>query len=652
MPAFTFAIPVKPRAVSFDWNRVIGNLRATLDSVLASRNPDFRVLLAAHDDLDVQADDRVAVLPVDFAHVAEPQAGFSDKQAKLRFIGSVLHAEGYEGYVMYLDADDLVSRRLVGYVLEDDNRHGYLLRQGYRLDILSQNLTHQRVDFDKSCGSCFVGWFTNADFPEDYHDRTAYFCQFLRHTECFEVASRHGRPPVDVPFPAAVYVTNHADSLRMLKIGGRLRPVSDRDALTDGARILATEFGFRGGRTEVASSATPIRHPAQDTSADKRAKETVVQRTVKAMPPWRLTKTGQPFAPLGPPAPATGGSFLDFNDLHTVVHEQIKTGDVSGAHATVVKHLQHPESMGTAWALLATLVLKTSDDFELAAGYFARGAQLGGWRRSHHNPAASIMTAAAFRSIGALGSTIRSNDIEFGTPPQHCETVLVAAADAAYLDAFAVPYVKSARHFCDSTIGIHLHVFDASPDYWERMLRRTSDPADPLCNVSLSREDTGRGERGYYYVGRFIQIDKIMSYHQATCIVTDIDCIFVDDLSAVLRSCANSDIGLCYMDRYFYFWQNFRANMLVVRDTDGARRAIASLRVFLGSLPRETARYYYVDQAALMMIYYAQSDSQYTTAFITKAYQKSCFQPSGSGGDLQHKVARIQDTLSSKGLDL
>jgi hypothetical protein len=46
---FTFGIPLIARAASDDWPLVEHLLDLTLRSVLAQRDGDFRVLLAAHD---------------------------------------------------------------------------------------------------------------------------------------------------------------------------------------------------------------------------------------------------------------------------------------------------------------------------------------------------------------------------------------------------------------------------------------------------------------------------------------------------------------------------------------------------------------------------------------------------------------------------
>jgi hypothetical protein len=244
MVAFTFIVPVKPKAVSANWELVLANLHATVRSVLGSADPNFRLLLASHDDLDLPEDPRIESFIVDFPHTEIVKSGIKDKQAKLRFLGSVLRSEQYAGYVMFLDADDLVSNKLVGYVRKDNNQKSYLMKQGMRLDVTNGNLSFQAQAFDKSCGSCFVGYFEASDFPEDHSDRSNYFSGFLRHTECFEVAEAYGRTPTIIDGAAVVYVTNHSDSLRMARLDGAVRRVSDASNLPNAAKMLKDEYSF------------------------------------------------------------------------------------------------------------------------------------------------------------------------------------------------------------------------------------------------------------------------------------------------------------------------------------------------------------------------------------------------------------------------
>src|SRR5947209_2799985 len=113
---FVFAIALKARSVSSDWQRVEDNLRRTIRSARAS-DPAAAVIVACHDEPDLgESIDGVISLRVPFPEPLSPSGGGRDKAAKRRYGGAWLRermAEGDEAYVMFLDADDLVHRDLV-----------------------------------------------------------------------------------------------------------------------------------------------------------------------------------------------------------------------------------------------------------------------------------------------------------------------------------------------------------------------------------------------------------------------------------------------------------------------------------------------------------------------------------------------------------
>ena len=61
---------------------------------------------------------------------------------------------------------------------------------------------------------------------------------------------------------------------------------------------------------------------------------------------------------------------------------------------------------------------------------------------------------------------------------------------------------------------------------------------------------------------------------------------------------------------------------------------------------------FYVDQAALMMAYYAASADSHSVSWISSEYRASCVQSSGGGGNLQEKASRLQKALQERGITL
>lgn len=238
-----FAIPLKPRSRSKDWGLVEHNLSVTLRSVRQSTNCNYMCAIAGHDRPDVDYRDDAVFLPVDFPEpTGLPEAG-RDKYRKLRHIGAWVRSVGADEktLVMFLDADDLISSRLVDFALST-TADALVVRDGYRLDLSNGRIGAIDGDFHMRCGSSFFVRFQEEDFPLSWKDNQTYFGQMHGHMSRFEVASAAGKRVEAVPFRAVTYLINHADSLQLER--GRTKKVSKR-SLVDAGDTIAAEFGFK-----------------------------------------------------------------------------------------------------------------------------------------------------------------------------------------------------------------------------------------------------------------------------------------------------------------------------------------------------------------------------------------------------------------------
>jgi hypothetical protein len=284
---FAFAIPLKARSASADWEAAQRNLRRTVRSAQAAAADDALIVVACHDEPDLTSSPNVHVLPVPFPEPASRQDAGRDKARKRRSIGAWLR-ETLDGpvYVMFLDADDLVHRDVVRHALAEG--HGsYLVDDAYSFDLRRRLLQHRPQGFPWARGSSFVCRFTPDELPTSADDTTSAFAQFgaspdqRGHLEYPELAAELGRPPVPFPFPASLYTVNHPESTWGRRTGAQ-RPVIPRELVWPNAarRVLAEDFSAPDLAAEVAGTFATLA-PFARTSAERLPGK--LQRTVRAV---------------------------------------------------------------------------------------------------------------------------------------------------------------------------------------------------------------------------------------------------------------------------------------------------------------------------------------------------------------------------------
>ncbi|HWT30519.1 MAG TPA: glycosyltransferase family A protein, partial [Propylenella sp.] len=215
-----FGISLASQRSVRDWERTTGLLRSTLRSALGQTDPGVRVLVCGHErpTLAELADPRVEFLVSDRPPPADPQGFRRDKMQKRRIIALRLRQLG-GGYLVPLDADDLVSNRLAAHVRSHDNRRGYSITEGYVLDWSNRRLAPVPgawdTGFDRVCGSSAVLFLAPDDLPEENSPAAepSYFELFGEHAYWPVVAEESGRKLEKIPFRGAVYVVNHAENL-------------------------------------------------------------------------------------------------------------------------------------------------------------------------------------------------------------------------------------------------------------------------------------------------------------------------------------------------------------------------------------------------------------------------------------------------------
>jgi hypothetical protein len=246
-----FIVPLRSRAASKDWDKVSRLCERTLRSICQQTSGQFRVFLVCRDLPEMNfSHPNLRIIREDFPiPETKKHPQMLDKTAKLRRALVAVREEG-GGYVMGVDADDLVHRSLAALVEAHPGSNGWFFAQGYSYDEGSQWL-ERHSDFYLRCGTSNIIRIDPVDLPPDMDSpREKYFYLCNGHHMIVDFLRRKGRPLKALPFPGAVYVKDTGENLTGPSVRGvgvrahvsrlsRLRPITPRHRAIFGIRQLA-----------------------------------------------------------------------------------------------------------------------------------------------------------------------------------------------------------------------------------------------------------------------------------------------------------------------------------------------------------------------------------------------------------------------------
>lgn len=199
-PRIAFLIPIASPRRAKDWRVACSYFRQTLSSIFNSTDPNYCVAVAGHEppDFELPQDSRFKFLSLD--HPLPPLengyylAAIKDKLIKLGAAWDCAKSAWNPEYVMKLDWDDLISVRLVDWLVSAEDEAGYLIKHGWVWRSRSRYLVQYTEQFDRVCGSCLI-------IRSDLADRTGPFlhscdgAKFDNMSQQLEAADAHSLVP-------------------------------------------------------------------------------------------------------------------------------------------------------------------------------------------------------------------------------------------------------------------------------------------------------------------------------------------------------------------------------------------------------------------------------------------------------------------------
>jgi len=160
-PRVVFLIPFASRRTKSRWDIACADLRQTLKSVHNSTSESYCVVVAGHEppDFNIETKAKACFLSVDHdipRHQNAVVSGRLDKLAKIAAAWNYAKSTWNPHYLMKLDADDLISSRLVQWLENFGREPGYLIKHGWLWQSGARHLLQFTEYLDRVCASCLI----------------------------------------------------------------------------------------------------------------------------------------------------------------------------------------------------------------------------------------------------------------------------------------------------------------------------------------------------------------------------------------------------------------------------------------------------------------------------------------------------------------
>jgi hypothetical protein len=217
-----FVTSLRAKALAKDWDHIVWLLERCLGAMVNQTSPEWRAYVVCHDVPETAnaSDPRIRWLTADIPLPERTNADMvRDKVIKTSIAVEAALAEG-ASYVMPVDADDLVSRRLCEHAGMHSGETGWIIKDGvshYYGSLLMEPIS----GFHHRCGTCNLvasGLISFANDPEYRNARVASIIA-MGHAAVEVHYAKARTPLLSLPFPGAVYI-QHGDNTSNVDFSG------------------------------------------------------------------------------------------------------------------------------------------------------------------------------------------------------------------------------------------------------------------------------------------------------------------------------------------------------------------------------------------------------------------------------------------------
>lgn len=222
-----YAIPLRSKHTSNNWNNVCSQLKSTIESIHISGG-EYSIIIAGHEKPEFLEDiaENISFIQATIP-IPENQQGYMlDKMSKKTLAKNKILSTAKPGDLfMFFDADDLVAKSFYTDISKTFNENPAIddiaLYSGYVFDYNRKKISHldgKSKIFYKNCGSCFISKISELDIIE-FDSDNSFFSSLKDHTKFPTSSIAYGRSFVALKAPITCYIVNHGSNDSAERVG-------------------------------------------------------------------------------------------------------------------------------------------------------------------------------------------------------------------------------------------------------------------------------------------------------------------------------------------------------------------------------------------------------------------------------------------------
>lgn len=215
-----FIIPLKSPQVSQDWQLVCKLFARTLRSVCNQTSERFKIIVACHELPKINfSHPNVSYKLVD---CPIPNCDFisKDKDKMYKMLVGLQQAQNFNpSHIMFVDADDCVSKYLAEFVEKNRESNGWFANCGYEYREDSKSLLVRNNNFHLRSNTSHIiknKLLKNELLKNNVQidiNNISHGNFILQHIDTFRILQEKGFLLAPLPFKAVVYITNNGENI-------------------------------------------------------------------------------------------------------------------------------------------------------------------------------------------------------------------------------------------------------------------------------------------------------------------------------------------------------------------------------------------------------------------------------------------------------